>query len=97
MYALRKSGQFKRDTRLCVKRGYDMRLFNEVIGILMDTGALPESYLPHPLKGHLNNLMEAHIKSDWLIIWYISESPSPEFEGTVNFVRTGSHADLFQK
>jgi len=89
------SGHFKKDYKRCTKRNYDMSLLKQTINLLTETGTLPESYLPHPLKGSLQYMMEAHIKPDWLIVWYISASPDEKFDGTVNFVRTGTHSDLF--
>jgi mRNA interferase YafQ len=93
-----RSGKFKRDYKLYIKRDYDMALIDEAITTLCKTGTLPSEYFPHPLKGNYGGCFEAHIQQDWLIIWYIDlNSETPGFEGALNFVRTGTHSDLFKK
>ncbi|GAB6394165.1 MAG: addiction module toxin, RelE/StbE family [Bacteroidales bacterium] len=100
MYYPKRTGQFKKDYKLCMKRNYDMGLIDTAIRILCETGTLPaDLYFTHPLKGTLSKYMEAHIEPDWLIEWYIdddSESEKPGFEGTVHLIRTGTHSDLFR-
>ena len=67
MFCPVRSGKFKKDYKLCIKRNYD-------------------------------GYFEAHIQPDWLIIWYIDlDDKTPDFEGSLNLVRTGTHSDLFKK
>ena len=92
-----RSGKFKKDYKLCIKRNYNMELIDNAIVTLCKTGTLPSEYFPHPLKGDYNRCFEAHIQPDWLIIWYIEfDNETLEFEGSINLVRTGAHSDLFQ-
>lgn len=51
-YKVRRSGQFKKSFKLALKRGKDPELFKTAVGILANTGALPESYLPHRFHGN---------------------------------------------
>lgn len=83
------SGQFKRDARLCQKRGKDMDKLKALLGVIIDGGAVPERYLDHPLKGEWKGYRDAHIEPDWLLIYHLSKD-------AVRFERTGRHADLFE-
>ena len=47
MYTIRFTGEFKRQMKMCERRGYDMELLREAIRILATEGKLPEKYLPH--------------------------------------------------
>ena len=42
-YHIKYTGQFKRDMRLCQRRGYNMELLHHVISLLAETGQLPEN------------------------------------------------------
>ncbi len=48
----------------------------------------------HPLKGTWSNYRECHMGGDFLLIYQLNDLPSPE--GTINFVRVGTHSELFQ-
>jgi mRNA interferase YafQ len=92
VYLPKITGQFKKDIKLCVRRGYDMDLINRAIELLCEKGTLPPDYLSHPLHGNHAGDWECHIQPDWLMIWYINT-----FENAVYFTRTGTHSDLFKK
>ena len=47
MYTIKFTGEFKRQMKMCERRGYDMELLREAIRILSTEGKLPERYLPH--------------------------------------------------
>ena len=94
MYRLRQSGKFKKDVKLCIKRGYDISLLAEAIKLLEATGKLPSKYLPHPLIGK-KGVMDAHIKPDWILLWKIEHDDDYMYEGDVILIRTGTHSDLF--
>lgn len=72
------------------RRGYDMDRLKECILNLEAYGELSKKYQTHKLSGNYEGFLEAHIKSDWLIIWKVY----PE-EKEVWLTRTGTHADLF--
>ena len=43
MYTIKYTGEFKRQMKLCQRRGYDMELLREIIRILSKAGSLPPS------------------------------------------------------
>ena len=90
MYSIQYTNRFKKDYKLCKKRGVDIVLLKEVISILETTGTLPPKYKPHPLKGKFQGKMECHISADWLLVWQQNEK-----ELILLFTNTGTHADLF--
>lgn len=90
MFSLIYTSRFKKDVKLIKRRGYDMNLLKDCILYLEDSGELPNEYQPHNLSGSYHDYWEAHIKSDWLIIWKVY----PE-EKEIWLTRTGTHSDLF--
>ena len=84
------SGQFKRDIKLSKKRGKEMGKLKTLLGLLIDGASLPATYLDHPLQGEWKGFRDAHIESDWLLIYKIAGN-------TVRFERTGRHTDLFEE
>ena len=90
MYKISFTNKFKKDYKLCVKRGYDIHKLEEVITILQKTGKLPAKYRPHVLKGYYAGLWECHIKPDWLLVWLQDDK-----ELTLLLTNTGTHSDLF--
>ncbi|GHV23459.1 RelE/StbE family addiction module toxin [Clostridia bacterium] len=98
MYSIRKTNQFKKDIKLCAKRNCDLSLLSEAMEILAEDGKLPTKYLPHPLKGKykITGVWDGHIEPDWILLWTVEDDDSDEnYEGTIVFVRTGTHSDLF--
>ncbi len=82
------SSQFKRDRRLCKKRGCDMALLNSVVDILRIPQKLPQANKDHNLVGRHVGFRECHIQPDWLLIYRI--------DGNALYLdRTGTHSDLF--
>jgi len=92
MYSIQATNQFKRDTKLCVKRGLNIELLSQVIEFLEQSGKLSAAFKPHILKGNYKGLWECHIKPDWLLIW-----EQDELEKLITLHRTGTHSDLFKK
>jgi len=97
MYKINRSNQFKKDVKLCVKRGYDMRIIKNAIEKLELNGELPS----HPLQGKLSHIFDHHLKSDWLLLFSVDniseydEETNTVFDGTIHLFRTGTHSDLF--
>jgi len=89
-YTVRISNRFKKQFRLCMKRGLDMELINEAMRLLAANGTLPAKYRPHKLSGKLQGVWECHIEPDWLMTWEQNDT-----ELTLLFLQTGTHADLF--
>lgn len=90
MLDVRYSAQFKRDFKLCVKRGCDMKLLQSVIDMLRVPAALPAKNRDHALTGDWSGYQECHILPDWLLVYRVSGSE-------LQLARTGTHSDLFGK
>ncbi|PKY09641.1 YafQ family addiction module toxin [Acidithiobacillus marinus] len=84
------SGQFKRDVKQAQKRGKDMGKLKTLLGLLIEGKPLPATYLDHPLKGGWRGFRDAHIESDWLLVYKVAGD-------VVRFERTGRHSDLFDE
>ena len=91
-YAIRVTTQFKRDTKLAQRRGYNMDLLREVIELLAQGDPLPEKYRDHALSGDFVGHRECHIQPDWLLIYKKLEK-----EIILELARNGTHSDLFKK
>ena len=90
MFKLVYTNRFKKDIKLLQKRGSNLELLKEAIRSLEQSGTLPQKNKPHKLAGNYSGYWEAHLKSDWLIIWKLY----PE-DQEVWLTRTGTHSDLF--
>lgn len=66
-YTVKISNRFRKQFRLCVKRGLDMNLINEAMWLLAANGSLPAQYRPHKLSGKFQGVWECHIEPDWLM------------------------------
>ena len=84
------SSQFKRDYKVVKKRGYDLKLMNDVIGLLITGDPLPARYKEHTLKGKYSGQTECHITPDWLLVYKIDNDCL-----ILTLTRTGTHSDLF--
>ena len=75
--------------RLSHSGRYDMKRLKEAMLLLIANDApLGAEWLDHPLKGEWADHRECHIGGDFLLIY--------EIEGNaINFVRAGTHAELF--
>lgn len=87
-YEVQRTSQFKKDVKLLVKRGMDIKILKETIKMLMDGQTLPESCKDHFLSGNWSGYKECHIKPDWLLVYDIDEN-------VITLYRTGSHSDIF--
>ncbi len=84
------SAKFRRDIRICAKRGYDLSLLESVVNTLRIPEPLPPRNRDHILSGNWKGYQECHILPDWLLIYRISEND-------LYLVRTGTHSDLLGK
>lgn len=91
MFNLKPTTQFKKDVKLCQKRGYNMDLLKEVLALLENGEELPSNYRDHPLSGIFKNCRECHILPDWLLIYEYSND-----DLIIYLTRTGTHSDLFK-
>lgn len=90
MLKIKYGAKFKKDYKKIVKRGYDVRLMEEVIRKLANQETLPPKNNDHLLSGNYGNYRECHITPDWLLIYQINDD-----ELILQLTRTGSHSDLF--
>ena len=92
MYTIKFTGEFKRQMKMCERRGYDMELLRDAIRILSTEGKLPEKYQPHQLYGDRKGQWECHIQPNWLLVW-----KQYDRELVLVMLNTGTHSDLFDK
>jgi mRNA interferase YafQ len=90
MLKIKYSSRFKKDFKTIVKRGYDIKLLEEVLNILIEEKTLPQKYFNHPLTGNYDEHRECHITPDWLLIYKIDKEIL-----MLSLTRTGTHSDLF--
>jgi len=77
--------------RLSRSGRYDMHRLKEAMMLLIASDApLGVEWLDHPLKGEWIDHRECHIGGDFLLIYQLDGN-------TINFVRTGTHAELFNQ
>lgn len=76
--------------RLSRSGRYNMGQLKEAMLLLIANDApLGAEWLDHPLKGDWVDHRECHIGGDFLLIYQIAGN-------TINFVRAGTHAELFE-
>ena len=90
MLTISYSSRFKKDFKVIKRRGYDIALLEEVLGILCAEQVLPQKYRDHALTGNFIGHRECHITPDWLLIY-----KSEDHELLLSLTRTGTHSDLF--
>jgi mRNA interferase YafQ len=90
MYSIQYSNRFRKDVRLCAKRGLDITKLQNVVQLLQETGSLPQQYKPHKLVSDYAGCWECHVQPNWLLVWEQNDD-----ELILLFTRTGTHADLF--
>ena len=69
------------------------RLKTAMMMLIANDQPLGPEWLDHPLKGEWADHRECHIGGDLLLIYQLNGSGKNEI---LTFVRTGSHADLFE-
>lgn len=88
-YEILRTTQFKKDYKTAVKRGYDILPFKKVIAMLAAGQQLEPKYRDHSLSGNYAGDRECHVKTDWLLVYKITESAL-----VLTLYRTGSHSDI---
>jgi mRNA interferase YafQ len=80
--------------RLSESGRYDMKRLKEAMLLLIANDApLGPEWLDHPLGGDWAGHRECHVGGDFLLAYRLDGSSK---QGTVIFVRAGTHADLFE-
>ena len=90
MLTIKYQTAFKRDYKRIKKRGYDIRLLEDVIALLAQEQELPPAYRDHALTGDYSGCRECHIAPDWLLVYEVLHD-----ELLLYLTRTGTHSDLF--
>ncbi|MCD8074434.1 MAG: type II toxin-antitoxin system YafQ family toxin [Lachnospiraceae bacterium] len=90
MLTIKYQTTFKKDYKRIKRRGYDVRLLENVIGMLAMRQELPEQYRDHSLIGDYSGCRECHIAPDWLLVYEVNET-----ELVLYLTRTGTHSDIF--
>ena len=62
---------------------------NRVLTRLVNEEVLEARYKVHALRGDYVKHLECHIELGFLLIWTVTDEE-------IRFIRTGSHADLFE-
>ena len=89
-YALHYTTLFKKQRKLLIKRGYDIKLLDAVIVMLANGERLPEKYRDHALSGTRKGQRDCHIRPDWILIYERNDDVL-----TFLLCETGTHADVF--
>lgn len=89
-YTILRTGAFKRDYKLAVKRGKNVAALKKAVEILANGEQLPSQYKDHSLKGNYIGYRECHIEPDFLLIYKIIDQ-----QLILTLFRTGTHSDLF--
>jgi mRNA interferase YafQ len=81
--------RFEKDIIRQKGRGKNIEKLATVAALLIQEGKTPSSFHPHKLSGEYEGLWECHLEHDWLLVYEINDTE-------VIFIRTGTHADLFE-
>lgn len=88
---IRFTARYKKDYKVCMKRGIDMEKVNQTLVWLRDGVELPERMKDHALKGNYKGHRECHIEPDLVLIYrYNYECQA------VMAVRVGTHSDVLE-
>jgi mRNA interferase YafQ len=80
--------------RLSHSGRYDMgRLKEAMLFLVANDGPLGAEWLDHALTGGWAGHRECHVGGDFLLVYQLDDTGR---RGLVVFVRTGTHADLFE-
>ena len=86
------TSQFKKDYKLAIKRGCNIKNFEVVLSYLINEQTLPEKYRDHAIHNSRNykDMRECYIEPDWLLVYKIVNDTL-----ILRLIRTGSHSDLY--
>ncbi len=88
MLEVHTTNKFEKDYLLMRKRGFNMKLLQDIVFTLQLPEKLPAKNREHKLKGDYAEYKECHILPDWLLIYQQTATD-------LVLVRTESHSDLF--
>jgi mRNA interferase YafQ len=70
------------------------RLKAVMLHLIANEAPLGPEHRDHALKGTWANHRECHVGGDFLLIYQVEDAPGPS--GSINFVRAGTHTELFE-
>ena len=91
-YIVKYTNKFKKDFKLAIKRGLNIKLLEDIITKLSMGEPLPDKNLDHNLTGKWTGHRECHIWPTWLLSYRIEDNVL-----VLTLSRTGTHSDLFGK
>jgi mRNA interferase YafQ len=92
MREIRRTSRFKKDYKAAIRRGLPREELRTIIEALANDRPLPERCRPHMLSGNWVGHWERHVRSDWLLIYKLTDEIM-----VLTLVRTGTHSDLFDE
>lgn len=87
---VRQATSFRRDVKRLLRQGVELSLLEAVVETLVAQQQLDARYRDHPLVGNWKGYRECHLQPDWLLIYRVADDE-------LQLVRTGSHADPFNR
>ena len=93
MRHIERSGNFKRQFKLMLKRGKPEKDLLDIVTMLARDIPLPAANRDHQLSGNFAGFRDCHIEPDWILIY--KKSKSEDGRGILFLEATGTHADLF--
>ena len=90
-YDIKRTAQFKKDVKLMLRQGKDIRAMLDIVELLRCGTPLPERCHDHALSGNWAGKRECHIDPDWLLVYEKYENLL-----LLTLLRTGSHSSLLK-
>ena len=90
-YDIKRTAQFKKDVKLMLRQGKDIRAMLDIVEKLRSDTPLPERCHDHALSGNWAGKRECHIDPDWLLVYEKYENLL-----LLTLLRTGSHSSLLK-
>lgn len=92
------SNSFLKDwVRLSRSGRYDMTRLKDAMALLVaNNEPLGPEWSDHPLVGQWKDCRECHIGGDFLLIYQITGNKADGSDGSVKFLRAGTHSELFE-
>ena len=87
---IRQATSFRCDVKRLLRQGGELSLLEAVVETLVAQQTLDARYRDHPLVGNWKGYRECHLQPDWLLIYRVTDDE-------LQLVRTGSHAELFNR
>jgi mRNA interferase YafQ len=81
---------FAKDLRRVRKQGKDIDKLEALVDLVQQAQPLPHSCRAHRLRGNWMGHWDCHIEPDWLLLYRLTKTE-------LSLVRTGSHAELFNR